>query len=77
VYLFWKVILKRCITPTVYKVPLKNLEGNLRDLKLLKMNITHAIEEVKERTLRKVARNMEKCVDKCNEMNENHFEHLL
>jgi hypothetical protein len=43
--------------------------SNLRDLKQLKMNITRAIEEVNERTLRKVARNMVKPVDKCIEMN--------
>jgi len=30
-----------------------------------------------ERTLRKVARNMVKRVDKCNEMNGHHFQHLL
>ena len=48
-----------------------------RDLKQLKMNITRAIEEVNERTLRKVARNMVKRVDKCIEMNEHHFQHLL
>jgi len=43
----------------------------------LKMNITRAIEEVNERTLRKVARNMVKRVDKCTEMNGHHFQHLL
>jgi len=43
----------------------------------LKMNITRAIEEVNERTLRKVARNMVKRVDKCIEMNGHHFHHLL
>jgi hypothetical protein len=43
----------------------------------LKMNITRAIEEVNERTLRKVARNMVKHVDKCIEMNGHHFQHLL
>jgi hypothetical protein len=43
----------------------------------LKMNITRAIEEVNERTLRKVARNMVKRVDKCNEMNGHHFQHKL
>jgi hypothetical protein len=48
-----------------------------RDLKQLKMNITRVIEEVKERTLRKVARNMVKRVDKCIEMNGNHFQHIL
>jgi hypothetical protein len=32
------------------------------------MNITRAIEEVNKRTLRKVARNMVKRVDKCIEM---------
>jgi acetone carboxylase gamma subunit len=43
----------------------------------LKMNITRPIEEVNERTLRKVARNMVKRVDKCIEMNGHHFQHLL
>jgi len=43
----------------------------------LKMNITRAIEEVNERTLRKVARNMVKRVDKCIEMNGHHFQNLL
>jgi hypothetical protein len=37
--------------------------SNPRDLKQLKMNITHAIEEVNEGKLRKVARNMVKRVD--------------
>jgi len=45
--------------------------------RILKMNITRAIEEVNERTLRKVARNMVKRVDKCSEMNGHHFRHLL
>jgi len=44
---------------------------------ILKMNITLAIEEVSERTLRSVARNMVKRVDKCTEMNGHHFQHLL
>ena len=39
--------------------------------------ITRAIEEVNERTLRKVARNVVKRVDKCVEMNGHHFQHLL
>ena len=47
--------------------------SNPRDLKQLKMNI----EEVNEGTLRKVARNMVKRVDKCIEMNGHHFQHLL
>ena len=50
---------------------------NPRDLKQLKMNIIRAIEEVNERTLRKVARNMVKRVDKCIEMNGHYFQHLL
>jgi uncharacterized protein (DUF2267 family) len=33
--------------------------------------------EVNEGTLRKVARNMVKRVDKCFEMNGNNFQHLL
>jgi len=45
--------------------------------RILKMNITRAIEEVNERTLKKVARNMVKRVDKCIEMNGHHFQHLL
>jgi len=45
--------------------------------RILKMNITRAIEEINERTLRKVARNMVKGVDKCIEMNGHHFQHLL
>jgi len=40
---------------------------------ILKMNITRAIEEVNERTLRKVASNMVKRVDNCIEMNGHHF----
>ena len=44
---------------------------------ILKMNITCVIEEVNERTLRNVARNMVKRVDKCIEMNGHHFQHLL
>jgi hypothetical protein len=50
---------------------------NPRDLKQLKRNITCAIEQVNERTLRKVARDMVKHVNKCNEINGHHFQHLL
>jgi hypothetical protein len=45
--------------------------------RILKMNITRAIEEANERTLRKVGRNLVKRVDKCIEMNGHHFQHLL
>jgi hypothetical protein len=45
--------------------------------RILKMNISSAIEELNERTLRKFARNMVKRVDKCIEMNGYHFQHLL
>jgi len=45
--------------------------------RIMKMNITRAIEEVNERTLRKVVRNMVKRVDKCIEMNGHHFQHIL
>jgi len=41
------------------------------------MNITRTMEEVNERTLRKIARNMVKHVDKCIEMNGHHFQHSL
>jgi hypothetical protein len=51
--------------------------SNPRDLKQLKLNITRAIEEVNEGTLRKFVRNMVKRVDKCIEMNGHHFQHLL
>jgi hypothetical protein len=47
------------------------------NFRILKMIITRAIEEVNERTLRKVARNVVKRVDKCIEMNGHHFQHLL
>jgi len=47
------------------------------EFRILKMNFTRAIEEVNERTLRKVARNMVKRVDKCIEINGHHFQHLL
>jgi hypothetical protein len=43
----------------------------------LKISITRAIEEVNERTVTKVARNMVKRVDKCVEMNGHHSQHLL
>jgi hypothetical protein len=39
--------------------------------------INRAIKEVNEITLRKVARNMVKRVDKCIEMNGHHLQHLL
>jgi len=45
--------------------------------RILKMNITRAIEEVNERTLRKVARNMAIRTAKCIEMNGHDFQHLL
>ena len=45
--------------------------------RILKIYITRAIEEVNERTLRIVARNMVKRVDKCIEMNGHHSQHLL
>jgi hypothetical protein len=52
-------------------------QGLFEKCRILKMNITRTIEEVNERTLRKVARNMAKRVDKCIEMNGHHFQHLL
>ena len=48
-----------------------------KKFRILKINITRAIEEVNERTLRKVARNMVKRVDKCTEMKGHLFQHLL
>jgi len=45
--------------------------------RILKINITRAIEVVNERTLRKVARNMVKRVDRRIEINGHHFQHLL
>jgi hypothetical protein len=48
-----------------------------KEFRILKMNITRTIEEAKERTLRKVARNMVKRVDKCIEMYGHHFQDLL
>jgi hypothetical protein len=48
-----------------------------KKFRILKMNITRAIEEVNERTPRIVASNMVKRVDKCIEMNGHNFQHLL
>jgi hypothetical protein len=45
--------------------------------RILKTNITRAIEKVNERTLRKVTRNMVKRVNKGIEMNGHHFQYLL
>jgi hypothetical protein len=52
-------------------------QSSFEKFRILKINITLAIEEINERTLRKVARNMVKRVDKSTEMNEHHFQHLL
>jgi hypothetical protein len=52
-------------------------QSSFEKFRIFKMNITRAIEEVNERTLRKVARNMVKRVDKCIEINGHHFQHLL
>jgi hypothetical protein len=55
-----------------------NCRQNFFDnFRILKMNITRAIEEVNERTLRKIAWNMVKRVDKCIEINGHNFQHLL
>jgi hypothetical protein len=53
------------------------IQSFFEKFRILKMNITRAIEEVNERTLRKVARNMVKSINKCIEMNGHHFQHLL
>jgi hypothetical protein len=52
-------------------------QSSFEKFKILKMSITRTIEEVNERTLRKVARNMVKRVDKFIEMNGHHFQQLL
>jgi len=52
-------------------------QGFFEKFRILKMNVTRTIEEVNERTLRKVARNMVKRVYKCIEINGYHFQHLL
>jgi glycerol-3-phosphate responsive antiterminator len=52
-------------------------KSSFEKFRILKTIITRAIEEVNERTLRKVVRNMVKRVDKCIEMNGHHFQHLL
>jgi hypothetical protein len=52
-------------------------QSSFEKFRILKINITCAIEEVNERMLRKVARNMVKRADKCIQMNGYHFQHLL
>jgi hypothetical protein len=49
----------------------------LQKFRILKVNNSRVIEEVNQRTLIKVARNMVKRVDKCIEMNGRHFQRLL
>jgi hypothetical protein len=67
-------ILERSLKTMYYAHCRQSFFENLR---ILKMNINRAIEEVNERTLRKFARNMVKRVDTCTEMNRHHFQHLL
>jgi hypothetical protein len=67
-------ILESYLKPMSYPHCRQSFFENFR---ILKINITRAIEEVNERTLRKVARNMVKRVDKCIEINEHNFQHLL
>jgi hypothetical protein len=52
-------------------------QSSFEKFRILKIIITCANEEVNERTLRKVVRNMVKRVDTCIEMNGHHFQHLL
>ena len=52
-------------------------QSSFEKFRILKMNITRAIKEVKERTISKVERNKVKRVDKCTVMNGHHFQHLL
>ena len=56
------------------KVSLKNLEGKRQKKVLLQKLLKNSVNK---RTLRKVARNMVKRVDKCIEMNGHHFQHVL
>ena len=44
-------------------------QSSFEKFRILKLNMTRPIEEVNERRLRKVARNMVKLVGKCTEMN--------
>jgi hypothetical protein len=53
------------------------IQSFFEKFRILKMNITRVIEEANKKTLRKVAINMVKHVDKCIEMNGHHFQHLL
>jgi hypothetical protein len=79
-FIMWLTVEERVFTLKSY---LKTMyyahcrQSFFEKFRILKMNITRAIEEVNERTLRKVARNMVKRVDKRLEMNGHHFQHLL
>jgi len=68
---FGKLFKNDVLTPTVDNVSLKNLKGQAP----VKSAVAKLFKN--ERTLRKVARNMVKRVDKCIEMNGHHFQHLL
>jgi hypothetical protein len=68
---------------SILKIYLKTMsyaqckQSSFEKFRNLKMNITRALEEANERTLRKVARNMVKRVNKCIEINGHNFQHLL
>jgi hypothetical protein len=72
VYLFLKVILKRCLTPTVdrrfFKTFRRQAPVNVNAKIITKFRETGS--------LKKVARNMVKPFDKCIEMNGHNFQHL-
>ena len=82
--IFYAFIMRLTVEERVFILEsyLKTMYANCRQsffekFRILKMNITRAIDDVNERTLRKFARNMVKHVDKCVEINGHHFQHLL
>jgi len=66
-----RVFILECYLKTMFYAHCR--QSFFEKFRILKMNITRAIEEVNERTLRRVARNMVKGVDKCIAMNGHHF----
>jgi hypothetical protein len=75
-------ILESYLKPTSYAYCRQSFFEKFRRQAPVKSAIAKMIKKFREagsneRTLRKVARNMVKRVDKCIEMNGHHFQHLL
>jgi hypothetical protein len=75
-------ILESCLKTMSYAHCRQSFFEKFRRQAPVKSAIAKMIKKFREtgsnrRTLRKVVRNMLKCINKCTEMNGHHFQHLL